>query len=112
MNQEVTNDDVIIQDLVDNVTDLVFVVDQIKRLHDDGLFKYLSKASRNSLMQGLLDKAGAVDEITKVAFRSLKKIKRERVPEEVVDLLIAGDRNRAVAFRPTVTGNPPISDGQ
>jgi hypothetical protein len=98
--------DVVLQDLIIQIEDLVFIVERIARLRDDNLFRFLSKQSRNELLQGLVEKSGSVDDAAKAAHRSLKKIKRERLPENIADLLLSGQRQHAVAAAVTVSGNP------
>ena len=80
--------DVVLADLSDLAEDLLNLVTQIQRLQENGFFQYASKKTRNELLNGLLDKAGSVDETAKVAFRALKKVKRQHVPEEIVDALL------------------------
>lgn len=103
-------DDVALQELVDQVNDLNGIVDQIVRLRSDGFFRYLSKQSRNTLLHGLLEKSADVHDAAKAAFRTVKKIKRERLPEEIADLLLAGNRQTAMAAAPLITGKAPETD--
>jgi hypothetical protein len=69
-------------------------------LYDDNMFRYLSKQSRNELLNDLMEVSGAVEDATKASVRVFKKIKRERVPDVVVDFLLADDYNSARDFVP------------
>jgi hypothetical protein len=82
--------DVVLADLADLAEDFLSHVTQIQRLQENGFFQYTSKKTRNDLLNGLLEKADAIDEGCKGAFRALKKVKRQHVPEEVVDALLVG----------------------
>ena len=46
------------------------------------------KTTTIRMLTGILERVDALDETAKVAFRSLKKVKRVRVPDEVVDTLL------------------------
>lgn len=63
-------------------------VQLIQRLHESDDFKVLSKVTRNNLLHGLQEEIDDLEEIAKVAIRSLKKIKRVRISEEKVDQLL------------------------
>lgn len=65
-------DDVALQELVDQLSDLNGIVDQIVRLRSDGgFFRYLSKNSRNALLHGLIEKSADVHDAAKAAFRTV-----------------------------------------
>lgn len=85
---------------------LTNIVDKINDLQRDNLFRYLSKNARNALLVGLMEKSGAVEDAAKATYRSIKKGKRERLPESVADLLITNERLDAIACNPFVTGTP------
>ena len=103
-------DDIALAELIAQLDDLNTIVEQISKLRSDNLFRFLSKAARNQLLDGLMEKSGAVEDAARAAFRSIKKIKRERLPEEVADLLLAGRRELAIVCKPQVTGIAPDID--
>jgi hypothetical protein len=81
--------DVILNDLETAAEVFFNHVQTLKLLQENGFFKYVSKATRNeTLMEELLSKSREIEEMSKIAFRSLKKVKRERVPDSVVDQLL------------------------
>lgn len=80
--------DVVLNDLEQMANDFSDHIQKIRLMQENGFFKFASKPTRNALLTGLLDQVSAMEETTKVAFRSLKKVKRERVPDEVVDTLL------------------------
>jgi len=84
------NDDIALAELVAQLEDLNETVNTIVRLRSNNIFRFLSKPARNTLIYGMLEKAGSVEDAAKAAFRSIKKNKRERLPEEVADAMIAG----------------------
>jgi hypothetical protein len=83
-----TDVDVILNDLEMMANDFSDHVQKIRLMQENGFFKFASKATRNTLMTGLLKRVDIIDETTKVAFRSLKKVKRVRVPEVLIDNLM------------------------
>ena len=87
--------DVAVQTLVDTIDDLATTVNTIQTALSNGMFKYLSKGTRNELFDKLLEQAGATEDTTKAVFRQLKKVKRERIPEQLTDNLIVGVRPHA-----------------
>lgn len=82
--------DVVLGDLASLAEDVLDHVTQIQRLQENGFFQYTSKKARNELLNGLLEKVDSLDETAKVAFRTLKKVKRQHVPEDIVDALLVG----------------------
>lgn len=60
----------------------------IGELNSEDKFKLLSKPTRNALIHGLLDDMTALEETTKILFRALKKVKRARAPDSVIDELL------------------------
>ena len=93
--EQVNAIDVALTDLEEHACDLWQHVTHIKNLKENGHFKYLSKATRNRLMEEMINKAGIVEDMTKVAFKLLKKVKREKPSEDVIDALIgAGNTDR------------------
>ena len=80
--------DVVLNDLEQMADDFFAHVQRIRMLQENGFFKFASKNSRNAMMSAMVDQSRDLEELSKVAFRSLKKVKRERVPEEVVDNLL------------------------
>ena len=106
----VLQDDVALAELNAQLDDLTSIVVQINKLRADNLFRFLSKQARNQLLTGLMEKSGAVEDSARAAYRALKKTKRERLPEEVADLLLAGRRELAIACNPSVTGQPTTNE--
>lgn len=80
--------DLALADLREKVSDLHNSVSFLEGMRDDGFFKYLSKQRRNDLLNRLMDDAEVIRELIRAAHGGLKKIKRERIPEEVLDQLI------------------------
>ena len=80
--------DVVLNDLEQMADDFFAHVQRIRMLQENGFFKFASKNTRNEMMSAMVDQSRDLEELSKVAFRSLKKVKRERVPEEVVDNLL------------------------
>jgi hypothetical protein len=72
------------------------------------MFRYLSKDGRNKLLLGLMESSGAVEDAAKATYRSFKKVKRERIPEGVADLLLFGNISEAIAYSPVITGTPVV----
>ena len=61
----------------------------VLRKHD--MFRFLSKKARNDLMLEMRENGASIEELAKGAFTALKKNKRVRVPDEVVDALLVGN---------------------
>jgi hypothetical protein len=74
--------------LTANTDALVSIIGQLTDLQRSGNFKYASKIARNALLHGLLDQVDEVSGAAKEAVQQLKKVKRERVPDQVVDVLL------------------------
>lgn len=91
--------DVLLHELNDLAVDFNELVAKVQRMHDDGFFKYASKPMRNDLMLSLLDKAAQLEMKSRYTYKSLKKVKRVRVPEEVVDSLLVA-RSTPTALLP------------
>lgn len=89
----------VLEDLIQLADDFADHVDKIRMLQAAGNFRYASKEYRNGLLNGLLSRIDILDETTKVTFRALKKVKRERVPDSFVDGLIANQDGRAAVCR-------------
>lgn len=70
------------------ITALNLQVNQISELVACNKFKFLSKNVRNSMSTAIIEEEGKINDLVKVTFRQLKKIKRERPAEEVVDALL------------------------
>lgn len=77
-----------VEELTDKIGNYNLKVSIIMRLVDDDQFKLLSKQGRNALMNGMLDDVADLEELTKTFHRALKKVKRERVPEEIIDEML------------------------
>lgn len=106
MTDQDTYNDAALGELNAQLDDLNAVVAQINRLRADNLFRFLSKAARNELMTALMDKSGAVEDAARAAFRALKKNKRQRLPDEIADLLLSGRRDLAIVANPEIIGAP------
>lgn len=66
----------------------------LKQLRETDHFKSLSKAGRNELLNALIDDAEVIRDLSRTVHNGLKKIKRERIGEEEMDvILMAGDRS-------------------
>ena len=65
----------------------------VLRKHD--MFRFLSKKARNDLMLEMRENGASIEELAKRAFTALKKNKRVRVPDEVVDALLVGNDEQA-----------------
>jgi len=57
----------------------------LRDLHKAGNFKYLSKKSRNELLMRLIEGSSEIKDASVGTFRVLKKVKRQRVPDKLVD---------------------------
>ena len=79
----------VLEDLIQLADEFADHVDKIRLLQLAGNFRYASKEFRNEMLNGLMSKIDILDETTKVTFRALKKVKRERVPDSFVDSLLA-----------------------
>ena len=101
-----TYHDAALGELNAQLDDLNSIVAQINKLRSDNLFRFLSKVSRNELLTALMEKSGSVEDAARAAFRSLKKIKRQRLPDEIADLLLSGRRDLAIVANPYVIGAP------
>lgn len=51
-------------------------------------FKYLSKNARFEIMNQYIDSCSIINDLTKVSLKRLKKIKRTKVPEKLLDRMI------------------------
>lgn len=80
--------DVVLNDLEILVDDFAELLRVIRTMQENGFFRYATKATRNTLLDQMLKGVNDIDETTKVARGALRKIKRERVPEELVDLFL------------------------
>jgi hypothetical protein len=94
-----------LNELLEQFDKLTGIIDELYKLKRDNMFRYLSKNARNTLLTGLMESSGAVEDAAKATYRAIKKVKRERLPEEVADLLLVGNRNEAIAFAPVVINN-------
>lgn len=80
--------DVVLNDLEMMANDFSDHVQGLRLMQENGFFKFASKDCRNELLDGMLSRVDTLDETTKVAFRALKRVKRERVPNQIVDSLL------------------------
>ena len=79
------------------LTELLSTVTKIDELRDDKMFRFLSKPARNALIQDMIELSECVYDSAKRARNLLKKDKRVRVPDEIIDLLIKSDLVKARA---------------
>lgn len=105
MNNETKQTDAL-DELIIQISHLQDIADTLYKLRNDNMFRFLSKNARNALLDGLMEKSGSVEDAAKATHRAIKKVKRERLPDEVADLLLADLRHHAIAFAPIVTGVP------
>lgn len=85
-----SNVDEIFNELNIQMDDLNEIVSDINDLLCDNTFKYISKTTRNLLLDKLMEKSGSVEDSSRALIKSLKKIKRIRMPENVSDSIIMG----------------------
>lgn len=104
----VVEDDVALQELALQLEDLNSIVNQIIKMRSDNMFRFLSKKSRNEILDSMIEKTGAVEDASKAAVRSIRKTKRIPLPDEIADLLIANRRHIAVAAMPDISGSPSV----
>ena len=81
--------DLALADLCEKVDLLYGSALEMQRVRDDGFFKYLSKPHRNKLMTSLIEQSDEVRDLTRAVVNGLKKIKRERIPEDMLDMLLS-----------------------
>jgi hypothetical protein len=93
-------------ELMNQALELNVIIETLRVLKRDNMFRYLSKQSRNELLNDLMETSGAVEDASKATVRAFKKIKRERVPDMVIDFLLGDYREAAIAFVPEITGTP------
>jgi len=78
-----------LEDLKSNLKKYSDIVSEIDALNSANNFRYLSKSRRNELMAGLIERSADLSDASKGAFRVLKKVKRERAPEKLIDTVLA-----------------------
>ena len=106
----ISQENAALDELIDQLYNLNEITDKLYVLKRDNILRYLSKNARNKLLIGLMESSGAVEDAAKATYRSIKKVKRERIPEEVADLLLAGHRYEAIAYDPVIAGTPPTNE--
>jgi hypothetical protein len=103
-NDELVDDELTADDLLPSTADVDVVLNDlemmannfsdhvqgIRLMQENGFFKFASKDCRNELLDGMRKQVDALDETTQVAFRALKKVKRQRVPDTLVDSFLVG----------------------
>lgn len=87
-NKSTVDVDVVLNDLEIMANNFSDHVQGLRLMQENGFFRFASKECRNTLLKSLLDRVDELDETTKVAFRALKRVKRERVPDSLVDSLL------------------------
>lgn len=80
--------DVVLNDLEMLANDFSDQVQQLRLMQENGFFRYASKECRNKMLKEMLDNAAQLDETARIAQRALKRVKRERVPDSLVDGLL------------------------
>jgi hypothetical protein len=100
-----------LKDLVDRINELSNVANTLLELRQEDMFRFLSKKSRNDLVQRLLEHSDEVLEASRASFRNLKRDKRVRVPDEVTDLMILGKRDAAVTIG-QMSRTSEVEDGE
>lgn len=99
-----------LDELIHQIDNLSDIASALYKLRNDNMFRFLSKDTRNKFLDGLMEKSGAVEDAAKAAHRAIKKIKRERLPDEVADLLLRDLRHHAIVATPVVVGVPASED--
>jgi len=85
--------DIALTELEDKAYAYRELIAQVKRLVENTHFRYISKQRRNELLRSILDHAADLDDTSRAVFRMLKKVKRTKAPETLIDALVgAGDR--------------------
>lgn len=74
-----------LHDLYNQSAQLAEHVVMINNTINAGLYKHLSKDSRNSILSKLDECVDQIDETARVVYKNLKRIKRERPTDELVD---------------------------
>lgn len=80
--------DLALADLFESADLFVRQVLTLQRLRDDGFFKHISKGRRNELLHGIVEAADKNRDLARAVQQSMKKIKRERIAEEVLDKIL------------------------
>mgnify|MGYP001765811421 CR=1 FL=1 len=81
--------DVVLNDLEQAANDFSDHIQKIRLMQENGFYKYASKKTRNELMDSMRKQMDTMDDLTKLLSRSMNKtVKRIKVPDEVVDLLL------------------------
>jgi len=78
----------VLSDLRTQVNNLAEKIDVLCGLTSADEFKLVSKSTRNNLLYGMIDDMRSSEELVKIAFRSLKRVKRIRVNEQCIDELL------------------------
>lgn len=92
---------------------LTTTVSTLKTLRKNDMFRFLSKKARNELTEEMVEMASCVQETAKNVFRALKKNKRQRVPEDIVDALLVKNEEQALAISKLITTlNTPSDDDE
>ena len=75
-------------DLENQAISFLGLVTNLRDLQVSDTFKFLSKEAKNKKLVSLIDQIKLLEEISKVAYRNLKKTKRVNPPDGLVDKLI------------------------
>ena len=74
-----------LDELADIIEKSYFRIASIRGLVKSDVFKYISKGARNTMLTELMDSSADIMDGTKNIHKLLRKIKRERPPEAIVD---------------------------
>lgn len=80
--------DSLVKSLDKTLDDYQQVVYLINNLLTTDSFKFVSKKNRNNILNNLIEKSADLQEISKITFRTLKKVKRERIQDDRIDHLL------------------------
>ena len=109
VTEEVNHVPAALAGLCDTLNQLCSVVATVVALQEEHMFRYLSKDKRNELLDAMHDLSADVTLSGKASFKAMKKVRRCKVPEQVVDSLLFEDWEAAVNFKGLVEDE--VEDG-
>ena len=98
LETEISPEEKALNELHAKIVDLQMIVETIMKMRKEKLFRFLSKKTRNELMISMVEVAADVKDGAQAARDALKKNKRIRVPEELVDALLVENRLAAIVI--------------
>ena len=102
LETEISPEEKALNELHAKIVDLQMIVETIMKMRKEKLFRFLSKKTRNELMISMVEVAADVKDGAQAARDALKKNKRIRVPEELVDALLVENRLAAIVISNTI----------